>query len=695
MQRANLVRILVDVLTHRPRERPIRVAITGIDAAGKTTLADELAAACRARGRPAIRASIDDFYRPGHIHRATAGEYSPRSYYDGAFDFDAFAARFLGPLGPGGDRRVRLASWQMLPDLPAPDAPVDVEPDAIAIVDGVFLLRPELRPQWDVVVWLEVGADTAMTRALARDLWMVNSADVVRDRYQGRNFPAHALYVDATGGSDAADVVIDNTDVDDPRLVRGPGATGPASAPGRRPDLRALARALTGAVLTPEDADYDRHRKLEIARFDDVRPLAVVRCACEADVRESVTFARRHGLELTVRSGGHCYAGFSIGRGLVLDLRPMSAVRVEAGTVIAGAGASLGQLFDALEPHRLMVPTGTYRSVGLSGSTFGGGWGAVGRSRGLTLDHLVEARIVLADGRTLTCAGDRHDDLFWALRGAGAGNFGVVTELRLRTYPAHPLTNFACVLPFSAAAPILTTWQRWAESLPDAVTCVLGFDLPEALEREPLVALHGAMVGTEAEIDALVDDLLARAKVTPRSWWRRTQDWVESTRYWAGEYKLLPLDARDGHRYTKSEYFARPLPVDAAAALADAFVRDRAAGQKRGLEFTHLGGACGRVPRDATAFWHRDQPFLIKHKSVVDPAAPDTDKASALRWVNESYATIHPHGSGTTYPNYPDPELDDYLAAYYGGHVARLIEIKAKYDPDNVFRFAQSIPPRR
>ena len=173
-----------------------------------------------------MRASIDHFYRPGHIHRAAAGAYTPRSYYDEACDFTVFPTDFLGPLGPGGDHRVRLASWQMWPDLPASDARVAVDAEAIALVDGVFLLRPELRPHWDLVVWLEVRVDLALVRALERDIALAGSAEAVCARYEHRNFPAHDLYVHDTGGAAAADIVIDNSDPQRPILLRRSGRFG-------------------------------------------------------------------------------------------------------------------------------------------------------------------------------------------------------------------------------------------------------------------------------------------------------------------------------------------------------------------------------------------------------------------------------------------------------------------------------------
>ncbi len=224
MRREQLVRWVAATLANQKLAHPTRVAVTGIDAAGKTTLADELTREIEALGRTAVRASIDDFHRPGHRDRSASGDFTVESYYDEAYDYEALVERLLDPLGPGGDRRVQLRYWQAYSDEPGPSETLRVGEDAIVVVDGIFLLRPELRHHWDLVVWIEIDLATALTRALERDIAWVKSADVVRERYESRNFPAHDLSVDRTGGAAAADIVIDNTNPHRPVLLR-PTAT--------------------------------------------------------------------------------------------------------------------------------------------------------------------------------------------------------------------------------------------------------------------------------------------------------------------------------------------------------------------------------------------------------------------------------------------------------------------------------------
>jgi uridine kinase len=218
--RAAMVRRLAGELLGRRAAGPLRVGVDGRSAAGKTTLADELAAVVRGRGRPCVRASIDDFHRPGHARRSQAGEWTPERYYAEGFDHRAFRALLLAPLGPGGDRRCRLALWDALHDTPAPDATVEVPEDAVVVVDGAFLLRPELRDCWDYTIWVRVDWATMLERAAARDVAWVGSEQEVRRRYRRLWVPLHRRYERDTGAPELADAVVDNTDPDHPRIER-------------------------------------------------------------------------------------------------------------------------------------------------------------------------------------------------------------------------------------------------------------------------------------------------------------------------------------------------------------------------------------------------------------------------------------------------------------------------------------------
>lgn len=202
------------------RPHPGRVAIEGRSAAGKSTLADEIADAVRARGRAVLRASIDDFHRPGHTFRPQRGEWTPRSYYDDGYDYDAFVDLLLRPLGPGGSLRCRPALFDAYHDRWFPEEWHDVGLDTVAIVDGVFLLRPELTSHWDTVVWLDIDMETMVERARRRDVAWVGSADAVEERYRRHWVPTHELYERLAAPRERADVVVDNRIFRAPKILR-------------------------------------------------------------------------------------------------------------------------------------------------------------------------------------------------------------------------------------------------------------------------------------------------------------------------------------------------------------------------------------------------------------------------------------------------------------------------------------------
>lgn len=209
---AEVIETLVDAICALRRHHSLRVGINGVDAAGKTTLADTLAPAIERRGRPVLRSSIDDFHRPGHKLRSMREEFTPRSYYDDGYDYVGFRRAVLDPLGPGGDRRARLAQWSSAEDVAYPETWTQATEDTVLVVDGVFLLRPELADGWDYLVWVDVDEATSLTRAIERDVAWVGDPAVVAARYPRRQIPAQRLYVAETRAPDRADAVIDNRD---------------------------------------------------------------------------------------------------------------------------------------------------------------------------------------------------------------------------------------------------------------------------------------------------------------------------------------------------------------------------------------------------------------------------------------------------------------------------------------------------
>ncbi|WP_242910555.1 FAD-binding oxidoreductase [Actinomadura terrae] len=462
-----------------------------------------------------------------------------------------------------------------------------------------------------------------------------------------------------------------------------------------------LAESLAGELILPEQAAYEWTRKPFIARFDDIEPAVVVMCATPQDVAEALSFARRHDLEIALRSGGHCFAGYSSTRGMLINVTPMNDITVDAGTAKVGAGTRIGAMTHALIDHGAVVPSGSCPSVGVGGTTLGGGIGILGRLFGLSCDHVTEAEVVLADGRTIVTDHERDPDLLWALRGAGGGNFGVVTSLTFRTHPAPRMTNFFYEWDFEDAAEVLKTWQRWAPAAPEEMTAGLGFTAMEDLAEPPIVELFGAMAGTESDTLKLLDDFVERIGRPPAKTQCQEMSYRETAFYQAGLLSAVNNEVletptgvieRQGCRFTKSEFFARPVPDEAIERLCAVFPVGRTPGEVRGLEIAPWGFGYARVDARASAFAHRDVSFSLKHAIMVPPNAADGTKQDAHRWITGSWETVHPWGTGRVYPNFPDPDLSDWGSAYYGENFARLRQIKAAYDPGNTFRFQQSIP---
>jgi FAD/FMN-containing dehydrogenase len=457
--------------------------------------------------------------------------------------------------------------------------------------------------------------------------------------------------------------------------------------------LGELQGAIAGDVMLPGSPGYELVRKPAIARFHAVRPLAVVLCRTPADVAEAISLARRCRLHTAARSGGHCFAGRSSTPGVVIDVTPMHSVSVSGGVATVGAGARLGDIYRVLAEHGLTIPAGCGPSVGIAGLTLGGGFGILGRRHGLASDCLLGARVVLADGRVAECD-DHHDsDLFWALRGAGGGNFGVVTSLAFRTVPAPPATGFHLAWSHVHAVAVIEAWQEWAPAAPDELAASLLVTASGDAGQRPVVNLSGAMLGTESATAELLGRLADRAGADPTSAITKHMTFQETKLYLAelGDQMEATSPGR-GHTFSKSEFFARPLPGEAIAALVENLGEERVQDQSRELDFTPWGGAYNRVPAYATAFAHRDGLFLLKHAVVVDAGAPAPQREAARRWLTRSWASVHRWGSGGVYPNFPDPDLTDWARAYHGKNYARLLRVKAQYDPDGFFRFQQAIP---
>jgi FAD/FMN-containing dehydrogenase len=465
-------------------------------------------------------------------------------------------------------------------------------------------------------------------------------------------------------------------------------------------DWNALRGLLAGDVILPDSSDFEAVRKPPMTRFVSVRPEAIVLCETPADASAAVTFAGRACLRTAVRSGGHSVAGHSSTEGVVIDVTRMCSVSVDADVATVGAGTRLGALYDSLAAYGLTIPAGCGPSVGIAGLTLGGGLGILGRRHGLTCDQLLRAEVVLADGRVVDCDEHHDQELFWALRGAGGGNFGVVTSFVFRTLPAPAATIFHLTWPLAYAPALVEAWQAWAPSGPEELDATLRLTAAGDGERPPLAELVGAVLGSEADATELLDEVVARAGPDPASTLLRELPYREAKRYLdelgsgadRRDETLPGPPTQEASLHTKSEFFRRLLPSETIEALVENLHRGVAGGQSREVTFTPWGGAYNRRPADASAFVHRAELYLIQHLLTIDPDDPTTESHSGRDWLQRSWALVHPWGSGGVYPNFPDLDLEDWGHAYYGANYDRLLRVKAKYDPGNFFRFRQSLP---
>jgi FAD/FMN-containing dehydrogenase len=450
-------------------------------------------------------------------------------------------------------------------------------------------------------------------------------------------------------------------------------------------DWPALHRRLSGALILPGDPSWDRARQPQMQRFADVEPLAIVRCADTADVATALEFVNSNQLPIAIRSGGHDFAGRSTSTGVILDTSMVDHVEVSGTTAIIGGGAKLGRVYGALDRYACTIPGGCGATVGIAGLTLGGGLGVLGRRRGLTCDWLRSTWVVLADGNIVTCD-ERHDaDLFWALRGAGAGYFGVVTELVFETVPAPPCVVFELTWDAAQATGTLAAWQAWAPDAPAEMAASLLLNAPADAAQPLQVTVLGAVHDTDADTatSMLTEFVTAvgHAPQTKRQW---SVPWLEAKDLLA---RLAPSTG-SGFSYSKSEFHDRPLPADAIDQLVTGMISNRVPGEARELDFSPWAGAYNAAAVDATAFPHRGARFLLKHVATIvtdaSGTAPPTRHPRPGPWFRRSWQTAHRHGTGGVYPNFPDPDLADPDHAYFGPNLPRLITLKRLYDPGGV-----------
>lgn len=453
--------------------------------------------------------------------------------------------------------------------------------------------------------------------------------------------------------------------------------------------LEALSAQLRGTLLQAGDAAYDEARTVWNATVDR-RPGLIVCCVGASDVISAVNFARENRLLVSVRGGGHNIAGSAVcDGGLMINLSAMKSVRVDvvARRAWVGPGATLVNVDRETQAFGLVVPTGINSTTGISGLTLGGGFGWITRKFGLTIDNLVSADVVTADGKLLRASQKDNPDLFWALRGGG-GNFGVVTAFEFQLHQMGPQVLSGLVVhPFADAETVLRDYRKALETAPDELTCWVVMR-----QAPPLPFLPTEWHGKEVLVLAMCycGDIQAGEKATQklRAIGTPIADVVGPNPFTGWQQAFDPLLTPGARNYWKSHDLTE-LSDGAIGATTAAITR--LPGPECEIFIGHVGGVAGRVAADATAFPQRNSHFVMNvHARWREPTM---DKA-CIDWARGIYEATKPYAAGTAYVNFmPEDEVDRVEAAY-GGNYRRLLEIKQRYDPLNLFRMNQNLRPK-
>lgn len=446
---------------------------------------------------------------------------------------------------------------------------------------------------------------------------------------------------------------------------------------------------LHGELITPDNERYDEVRTIWNAMIDK-QPGLIALCLGVADVIEAVNFAREHELLLAVRGGGHNVAGHAVCEGgLMVDLSLMNAVQVdpETQTTVVQGGATFADVDHETQAFGLAVPNGVVSTTGVGGLTLGGGFGRLSRKYGLTADNLRSANVITADGNLITTSAEKNPDLFWGIRGGG-GNFGIVTAFEFDLHKVGPDVLFGPIVYRLEDAPeILRNYRDFAMNAPYACSVWADFlmapplpFLPEAVHGTKVLFIAPFYAGDLQEGESLLKPL--------REFGDPIGDGVARIPYLAAQRALDGLYAKGFRNYWKSHNF-----VDLSDAALDTIV-ERAGSlptPQSDILISHLGGVINEIPPDGTAYPHRDIEFVVTPGGRwKDP----TQDAETIAWVRESHDALTAYATGRTYINFIAEESGREQEAF-GPNYDRLVRLKNKYDPKNLFRLNQNITPRK
>lgn len=485
------------------------------------------------------------------------------------------------------------------------------------------------------------------------------------------------------------------------------GLTGPAFARAApRIGWDRLRYHLGGHLVLPSDAEYPTAKQLYLAQFDDIHPRAIAYCNSPADVSLCLRFAEHHAVPVAVRSGGNCAGGYSTKpNSLVIDVSKMDGIALHRDSVKLGPGAQLVDITDKLGAKGLAIADGYCPTVAAGGFLHGGGVGPFTRSMGIATDSVTSAQVVLADGRTVTASPHEHSDLYWAVRGGGGGNFGIVTSYTITPTPLTDLDTCTLIWPYDQAVDLFDGWSQWQADVPWSIGSAFLITLLDAAPGNvPVVSVFLGSVDTSGvlagEVERLIS-LVGRPPVQRKPVKAPYKDIMmgfyvcdDKTEEECHRTGTVPggLVPRMGYGIWRSRLFSKPLTHQGWSNVVEVFDKDRQAGQMRQLQVVTMGGRANTLPRDATAFVHRDTIFSAAFlASNAEGQVTDEAVASAEKFADDGFAVIDPYSNGETYLNFYDPRLPDWERSYYGENYRRLMRVKRTYDPHNLFNFAQSV----
>lgn len=433
---------------------------------------------------------------------------------------------------------------------------------------------------------------------------------------------------------------------------------------------------LTGRVILQGSPGYDEARQNYNGRFNKF-PIAIVYCNVVQDVANAILWVRKHQLPFRIRCGGHSYEAFSnIDGGLVIDVSGLLTLEInkEELTMRIGAGHRLLPLYRAIWEQGVALPGGTCPGVGVSGLTLAGGYGLLARLFGLTCDNLLGVEMVTAQGKVIYANDNQNSDLLWACRGGGDGNFGVITSLTFRVHPIGNVSRYRMTWNFADLEKVMRFWQRWAPYANTRLTSLLAFPA----QNQGDLRSSGVFVGNELELRQIIQPLLEATR--PKTVEFHSSTWIEAAQQFTGS------GLKQEKFKNSSAYCYEPLSYEALRVLIGYL--QTAPGFANVISFDAGGGAIDLIPDGATAFSHRGALFSIQYHSYW---SRDEEADINMQWIEQFRNAMLPYTRGAN-RNYVDSLIVDWPTAYFEENLARLMTVKQKYDPENFFRYEQSIP---